>query len=117
MSQVTFPLTTFVLGNTLPVASGYMQIHLSKDCAIQANQGQIAYRRRVRVPLDINGNVSQDFTFWPNIQLSPNDSVYVYSVYTADGQKVLGPVSIVIPPASGQGGLGFGEAFGSSFGS
>lgn len=113
MSQVVFPITTFQYSSTQPVANGYMIIHLNKDCAITGNGGQISARIKIRVPLDAGGEVAE-VLFWPNVELNPSDSVYVYSVYNKDGQRVLGPLSIIIGLVSG---LGFGVAFGSSFGS
>lgn len=113
MAQVLFPITTFQFASTEPVANGYMIIHLNKDCAITGNGGQVSARIKIRVPLSSGGELAETF-FWPNSELVPSDSVYVYSIHKQNGQRVLGPLSITIGLA---GGIGFGIAFGSSFAS
>lgn len=119
MAQSPFPITTFQFGNTLPVAQGYLQVHLSKDCSLNTTTfGQIAARIKVKVKLNTEGVPDSTVLFWPNSELLPNDSSYIYSVYTQDGQLVLGPQSIIIAPGGGTGGgMAFGQGFGISFAS
>lgn len=113
MAQEPFPITQFVFANTLPVAKGYLIIQLNKD--VLAPTGQIGSQVKVKVLLDASGEITDSPLFWPNIQLTPNDSLYILNVYTAEGQRVLGPISILlgltVPPT------GFGQAFGSTFAS
>lgn len=115
MPQMSFPLSTFQHSDTTPIANGYLEIHLNKDCAIQGNSGQISSRRKVRLQLTANGTITVASQFWPNAELVPNDSVYIFSVYTQDGQRVIGPLAVTI--AENGTGLGFGSAFGASFAS
>lgn len=117
MAQTAFPITTFVLPNGSPVALGWITLHLNKDCQYTATSGagQVGSRIKIKVNLDSNGDIEGAPVFWPNSELLPNDSVYIMSVYRADGQRVLGPVDVTVGPTAGA--LGFGVAFGSSFGS
>ena len=112
MAQSPFPIAQFVYANTLPVADGFVVVQLSKDC--KSSGGQVASRIKVRLLLNSSGNIINDPLFYPNSELQPNDSVYIYSVYNSDGHRVLGPVTILIGESTG---TGFGLAFGSSFGS
>lgn len=117
MAQSAFPISTFVLPNGNPVALGWITLHLNKDCQYTTGgtPGQVGSRIKVRVNLDANGDIEGAPVFWPNSELLPNDSVYIMSVYREDGQLVLGPVEVTVGPTTGV--LGFGVAFGSSFGS
>lgn len=115
MPQMSFPLSTFQHSDTTPITNGYLEVHLNKDCAIQGNAGQVSSRRKVRVQLSLNGTVSTVPQFWPNSELIPNDSVYIFSVYTKEGQRVIGPLAATI--AVNGTGIGFGSAFGASFAS
>jgi hypothetical protein len=115
MAQVPFPITTFQYPNTYAVANGYLIVRLNKDCQVISPPGQIGAKLKIKVPLNNGGSPTDTVTFWPNNALDPDDSVYIYSVYNAEGQIILGPASLVIT-ASGSN-TGFGESFGTSFGS
>jgi hypothetical protein len=112
MAQSSFPISIFTYANTLPVANGYIVIQTNKDVQIPST-GQISSRIKVTVRLDQFGQILNDPVFWPNSELNPNDSYYIYSVYTVLGQRIVGPEAIQI----GIGLTGFGQSFGSSFAS
>lgn len=112
MSQVSFPIAKFQYGNTSPVANGYVLVNLNKDC--RSTSGQVSAGIKSKLTLDATGAVIESPLFWPNVQLTPSDGLYIYSVYTQLGQRVLGPVSMIIGLTPN---LGFGAAFGSSFAS
>lgn len=111
MSQVSFPISTFTDAEGNPLSNGYLLIRINTDA--MSPSGQICYQLQVRIPLDVNGEVSGSYLFWPNVSLNPLGSYYVLRAYAADGQLVLGPLTVII----GGGAFGFGEAFGSYFGS
>jgi hypothetical protein len=113
MAQETWPITNYQFVNGNPVAFGYLIIHLDKDAV--SSTGQVSSRVKVKLSLDGAGMIVSGPVFWPNSQLTPTDTLYIYSVYTQAGQRILGPLSLlvgIIAPSTG-----FGEAFGSSFGS
>lgn len=112
MAQTPFPIATFQYSNTQPVVLGYVLINLNKDCVSPI--GQLSAGVKTKLLLDVAGSTTDGPTFWPNSQLTPSDVLYIYSVYTALGQRVLGPLSIVIGLTPNQ---GFGVSFGVSFGS
>lgn len=112
MAQSSFPISFFVYANTLPVANGSVVIQTNKDVQIPSI-GQISSRIKIRVLLDENGEMLGAPLFWPNSELNPTDSYYIYSVYTAKGQRIVGPEAITL----GIGLTGFGQSFGTSFGS
>lgn len=112
MAQTPFPVSVFEYANTQPVALGYVVVNLNKDCLSPI--GQLSAGVKTRITLNASGTPVNAPTFWPNSQLQPADVLYIYSVYTTLGQRVLGPVSLVIGLTPSQ---GFGVAFGSSFGS
>lgn len=112
MPQGPLPTSTYQLADTTPVANGYLIVNLSKDCT--ASTGPIGSKVKVKVLLDQNGEVSGAPQFWRNEDLNPDDSYYIVVVYTAIGERVAGPLNILVVTT---GGNGFGAAFGSSFGS
>lgn len=113
MAQQPFPITSFQFNNMQPVANGYLLVNLNKDA--RCATGNISSGVKVKIPLDANGNLTQGNIFYPNIEIFPMDTVYVYSVYDSAGQRVAGPLFINIgyslPPK------GFGLSFGTYFGS
>lgn len=115
MSQVPFPITSFQLANTSPVANGWVIVHLNKDCQLPNNLGQLAGRLKIKIQLDANGDVPGSATFWPNEELFPADSRYVMYVYNSIGELILGPINIVIGEIGNN--TGFGLQFGSFFAS
>lgn len=112
MSQTNFPIAAFVYANTLPVANGFVVIQTNKDVQIPS-VGQISSRIKVTLDLDENGELINDPLFWPNSELNPNDSYYIYSVYTAKGQRIVGPEALTI----GIGLYGFAQSFATNFAS
>lgn len=112
MAQSSFPISFFVYANTLPVANGSIVIQTNKDVQIPSI-GQISSRIKLRFSLDENGEIVGAPLFYPNAELNPTDSYYIYSIYTDKGQRVIGPEFITI----GLGLTGFGQSFGTSFAS
>lgn len=111
MAQGPFPITIFQLANGTAVSGGRVIVNLSKDAT--ASTGSIAAKIKVSLLLDSNGAVSGTALFWPNAELDPADSYYIYQVFNADGQPITGPLYTTVT----QSGFGFGAAFGGSFGS
>lgn len=111
MAQGPFPISFFQLANGFVVANGRVVINLSKDAT--ATTGPLAAKVKVTLTLNENGVVSGSPQFWPNNELDPDDTYYIYQVYNADGQPITGPLYLTLNPF----GFGFGESFGTSFGS
>ena len=113
MAQASFPIQTFLTADGLDVANGYLLIHLSNDAASAG--GQISSKIKSEVTLGTLGEILDNPQFWENSSLTPNDTVYFLEVYNADGLRVCGPIPVTVGPSSSN--LGFGQAFGVSFGS
>ena len=81
------------LGNL--VSGGYMLMQLSQDAQVTGSspEVQITAGRVIKVLLDSSGNVeaSPAQYVWPNDVLTPANTYYTVSVYTASGQLVWGP--------------------------
>jgi hypothetical protein len=81
------------LGNV--VANGYIIMQLSQDAQVTgaSPEIQITAGRTLKVTLDGSGNVnaSPAQSVWPNDVLTPANTYYIVSVYTASGQLVWGP--------------------------
>jgi hypothetical protein len=81
------------LGNV--VANGYMLMQLSQDAQVAGSspEVQITAGRVLKVDLDSSGNVKQSPAqyIWPNDVITPANTYYTASVYTASGQLVWGP--------------------------
>lgn len=114
MPKAPFTIQNFVTADGKPVDEGYLFLHLSNDAA--SPSGQIVARSRTEVNLGSLGQILDNPTFWENISLTPSDTVYFLDVYNSDGKKICGPIFVTVGPSS-SGNLGFGQAFGSSFGS
>lgn len=78
-----------------PLSNGYLKIHLNRDCAISSG-GQIGYNSVVKVPLDGSGNILGTVLIWPNDQLLPAGSKYIFRVYSSAGLLVSGPYLLTI---------------------
>jgi hypothetical protein len=113
MPQAAFPTQNFQNSDGSDVANGYLLIHLSNDAA--SSGGQIGARIKSEVFLGTLGEILDNPQFWENSSLAPNDTVYFLEVYNADGLRVCGPIPVTVGPSSSN--LGFGQAFGVSFGS
>lgn len=111
MAQGPFPISFFQLANGLAVAGGHVIVNLSKD--VTATTGPIAAGLKVSLTLDESGAIIGSPMFWPNRELDPDDSYYIYQVYNIDGQPITGPLYLALNSS----GFGFGESFGTSFGS
>ena len=86
-------VNTFQLPNGQPVASGYMLIRLNMDGNVSGSSLQLC-GNTIRLPLDNNGILSSSYLFWPNNAISPSGTYYIYSIYTAQGELVLGPTKV-----------------------
>jgi len=76
-------------GNVL--ANGYLTMYLSQDESV--NDSQVCSGIGLTIQLDANGNVvsSPAQSVWGNDQMSPANSFYTVTGYTASGQTALGP--------------------------
>lgn len=113
MSLSPMTITNFILASGQPVADGEVFVRLNKDC--MGPDGQVS-TRTVTFQLDSAGAPIGPPLFWPNSNLTPNDSVYLISVKNAQGERILQWQGMYVgagsPPA-----FGFGAAFGAAFGS
>lgn len=81
------------MGNLL--ANGYLTMKLSQDS--QVNDSQVCSGVEINIVLDGNGDVAAyptipaDQFVWANDVLSPVNSFYTVSGYTAEGQPAFGP--------------------------
>jgi hypothetical protein len=113
MPQDSFPVQNYQLANGSDVVDGYLLIHINYD-ALSPN-GQIGARIKIEVSLGSLGEILDDPQFWENASLTPSDTVYILEAFNSDGLRILGPLPVTIGPTATT--LGFGQAFGSSFGS
>jgi len=113
MPQASFPIQNFQNADGSDVANGYLLIHLSNDAS--SPSGQIGARVKSEVALGTLGEILDDPQFWENSSLTPNDTVYFLEVYNSNGLRICGPIPVTVGPSTTS--LGFGQAFGSSFGS
>lgn len=95
MAKVSFPITTFTDPEGNPLSFGYVFLNVSEDVSTssstQIGQGSIA-----TITLDENGDVAGSPTVWPNSELSPSGSVYVYSAFSAVGQLIADSVPLTV---------------------
>lgn len=77
-------------GNAL--ANGYLLMSLSQDGSVNGGS-QIAAGVELKITLDTGGNVDVTTaqSVWPNDAISPANTFYMVSAYTAQGQLVWGP--------------------------
>src|SRR5271154_6661871 len=93
---------------TNPVANGRFDIRLNKDAMSPA--GQVGTQVDA-IDLDANGAPEGPPTFWPNSELSPNNTSYILKVFNAQGEQILyGPFGILVGPTVSA--TGFGSSFG-----
>lgn len=74
-----------------PLANGYLIMHLSQDAQARTELGQVSAGIKIKVPLDVNGNVSGTVLVWPNDALNPDGTYYIVNGYTSEGQLAWGP--------------------------
>lgn len=77
-------------GNVL--ANGYLKLFLNQDGTV-AGSGNICSGVAVTVTLDANGNVNPSQSIWGNDVISPVNTFYRVTGYTAKGQPAWGPNS------------------------
>lgn len=76
-----------VLGE--PLADGYLIFELSKPTNV--NGIYICNGVKIKIMLDSNGNVAGTQSLWGNDAMTPSDSYYRVTAYTASGQPAWGP--------------------------
>lgn len=74
-------------GNVL--SNGYLTMKLSSD--EEVNDSLICSGIELRIQLDVNGNVTTGQFVWGNDQMSPLNSYYIVTGFTAAGQACWGP--------------------------
>ncbi len=70
-----------------PLAFGYLIMQLSHDAEYVAGPYQIAAGIKLRIPLDVNGNILPTVNVWSNDVISPPGSYYDVMAYEADGTQ------------------------------
>lgn len=110
MARQSFPYTAFTDSSGDPLSNGYALIKVSTDA--QSPSGQLCAGMTLRVALDSNGVMVNVPQVWPTDTLLPDGTVYILRAYTAEGEFVFGPRQVQIATV-----FGFGDSFGSSFGS
>lgn len=95
MSRVAFPLSTFEDSDGNPISFGRVLVNLSKDVQTPTPE-QIAATFTAVINLDVNGMVLGNPEVWPNSELVPSDSVYIYSVYSELGQEVVREITLIV---------------------
>jgi hypothetical protein len=83
-------------GNVL--ALGYLTFRLSQDASV--NSSNICSGVEIRIALDVNGNVVGGSEIWGNDVLSPINTYYRVTGYTAAGQPAWGPNNQQVAGAS-----------------
>jgi hypothetical protein len=95
MAKVAFPITIFTDSEDNALSFGYVFLNVSEDVSTP-NSTQIGQGSVVTITLDENGTVEGSPTVWPNAELQPSGSTYVYSVYSAMGQLVADQVTLTV---------------------
>ena len=93
MSQVSFPITTFQLPNGAPVANGSIIIRLNTDGSVSGNSIDSNF---APIALNSSGVITGSPLFWQNSSISPVGTYYILTVYSAQGQKVAGPLKVTV---------------------
>ena len=93
-----FPYTTFHAANDAPIANGLLSIRLNVDGNVDTGSGtlQLCSGIEVKIPLNQFGIVNGNLNVWPNADITPSGTYYVYSVYSAKGDLVLGPSIVTV---------------------
>lgn len=94
MTQQAFPYTTFWDSSGAPLVDGYVLLRLSQDA--HSPNGLICGGKDVLISLDAAGVMESVPQVWPNSQLTPSGSSYIYQAYRADGQLAFGPESVTL---------------------
>lgn len=109
MALTKFPYSAYNKPSGEPLSKGYILLRLTQD-ARTSTDTQLCAGSVVRAELDDNGLIASGFQVWSTSDMLPANTQYILRAYTEEGQLVYeSPVSV--------GALGFGTAFGVSFGS
>jgi hypothetical protein len=95
MARVAFPLSTFQDSDGNPVGFGRVLVNLSTDVQTPTPQ-QIAASLVATINLDINGATLGTPEVWPNSELTPSGSVYIYSVFSQLGQEIVREATLTV---------------------
>lgn len=95
MALVAFPISVFQDADGNPVSFGRVLVNLSEDATTPAST-QIGAASVAVINLDVNGAVIGSPLVWPNAELNPTDSVYVYSVYSQVGNEIVRDATLVV---------------------
>lgn len=78
-----------------PLANGHLTLMLSQDATANTDT-QICAGYEVTIPLDSSGNIvtSPAYDVWPNDVLTPSNTFYQVSAYSANGELVWGPAYV-----------------------
>jgi len=72
-----------------PLALGYLLFELIQNTSV--NGFIVCAGSIVKILLDVNGNIAANQYIWGNDQMSPINSFYRVTGYSASGQIVFGP--------------------------
>lgn len=114
MALSSFPYTLYNDPNGDPLSNGYVLLTLTMDASTSGVQ--LCAGMTVKADLDDTGSIDSDFQVWSTDDMLPAGVLYNLRAYTEQGQLVYELLGISVTNAP-PGLLGFGEAFGSSFGS
>jgi hypothetical protein len=80
-----------------PLANGFLILELSQDGQVNTST-EVAAGRKIKILLDSSGNVvtSPPQYVWPNDVITPSNTFYIASAYTAAGQLVWGPNAVQV---------------------
>lgn len=95
MAKVSFPITNFQDSDGNPVSFGYVLLRISTDVKTPVPD-QIGALFVSRINLDVDGNVTNSPLVWPNLELTPSGSEYIYNVYSQFGQQLAANIFITV---------------------
>jgi hypothetical protein len=79
-------LFRFQLASGQPLAFGSVKIQLNTDAVVLTTNGpQVVSGRVVKVSLDSTGSATPNL--WPNSVMTPSNTVYNVTAYSAQGQS------------------------------
>ena|ERR1700735_1087758 len=114
-TRASLPQTKFTDSEGNPISNGFLSIRINEDAQVPVLLLQLVAGRAVQIPLDEDGNITgSGVTFlYPNSELAPDDTVYLVSAFTANGQLVSDDTIVVTSGGTG----GFAVSFGTNFAS
>lgn len=94
-NQITGGAFQDATGNLL--VNGYLLFELSQDGQVNGST-ELAAGFKIKIPLDASGNVvtSPTYSVWPNDVITPINTFYNVSAYSAHGQLVWGPNAVQV---------------------